>query len=168
MGGGSGPSRSLPDDYYDRMADTARDALRSGEQPPKRNVFISFDSDDLSLVNLLRGQAKNDNIPLEFNDFSLKEPFDSERADYIKRGIRERIRQASVTIVYLTDNSAKSPWVNWEVNESDNLGKGVIAVYQGDNPPRNIPPALEKLGIKPIQWNAEEIMNAIEKAYEKR
>lgn len=168
MGGGSGRSRRLPDEYYDRMADTARDALRSGAQPIKRNVFISFDSDDLSLVNLLRGQAKNENIPLEFNDFSLKEPFDSEKADYIKRGIRERIRQASVTIVYLTDNSAESPWVDWEINESVKLGKAVIAVYQGDTPPKNIPPALEKLGVKPTQWSADGIMNAIEKACENR
>ncbi len=168
MGGGSSHRNSRPDEYYDRMADTARDALRSGTQPVRRNVFISFDSADLALVNLLRGQAKNDNIPLEFNDFSLKEPFDSERAEYIKRGIRERIRQASVTIVYLTDNSAESPWVDWEINESVNLGKGIVAVYQGDQPPRNIPKALESLGVKPIQWNANGIMDAIEEACENR
>jgi len=41
-------------------------------------------------VNLLRGQARNENSDLEFSDWSLSEPFDSKNAEYIKRGIRER------------------------------------------------------------------------------
>ena len=166
--GGSGGGWTFRPEQLDNLERLARETLREGAGPVRRNVFISFDSDDLALVNLLRGQVKNDNIPLEFNDFSLKEPFDSERAEYIKRGIRERIRQASVTIVYLTDNSAKSHWVDWEINESVKLGKAVIAVYQGDQPPRNMPPALEKLGVKPIPWKADEVMNAIQKACENR
>lgn len=168
MGGGSESHRRLPDKQLDRMADAARDALKDAAQPQRRNVFISFDSDDITLVNLLRGQAKNDNIPIEFNDYSLKEPFNSERAEYIKRGIRERIRQASVTMVYLTDKSAQSDWVDWEIRESVKLGKGVLGVYQGDNPPRKLPPAIKELGIKPVRWGAEEIMNAIERAAAER
>jgi len=166
MGGGHSRSSRLPDDSYDKMAQIARDTLRNGAKPHKRNVFISFDTDDLALVNLLRGQAKNDNIPIEFNDYSLKEPFNSEQADYIKRGIRERIRQASVTVVYLTDKLAESEWVDWEIRESVKLGKGVIAVYQGDTPPQKLPSALKELGVQPVRWSAEEIMNEIEKATE--
>lgn len=98
----------------------------------------------------------------------MKEPFDSERSEYVKRGIRERIRQASVTIVYLTDNSAKSSWVKWEIEESIKLGKGVIAVYQENTQPKEIPAALKKINAKVIQWNAEAIMNAIEKANKNR
>lgn len=168
MGGGSGRSQRLPDDSYDKLAQTARDALRDGAQPYKRNVFISFDSGDLAEVNLLRGQAKNDNIPLEFNDYSLKKPFNSEDADYIKRGIRERIRQASVTVVFLTDNTAQGDWVDWEIRESIKLGKGVIAMYKGDSPPQNLPPALKEFGIEPVPWNPKTIMDAIDKAANER
>jgi len=164
MGYGTYRSSGFPKESHDELAQIARDALKNGAKPHKRNVFISFDSADIALVNLLRGQAKNDNIPIEFNDYSLKEPFNSERAEYIKSGIRERIRQASVTIVYLTDNTAKSEWVDWEIRESVKLGKGVIAIYQKDMPPTDLPPALKELGIKPVRWSAEEIMNAIEKA----
>jgi len=166
--GGSGGGWTYRPEQLDNLERLARETLRESAGPVRRNVFISFASDDLALVNLLRGQAKNDNIPLEFNDFSLKEPFDSERAEYIKRGIRERIRQASVTIVYLTENSANSHWVDWEINESVKLGKAVIAVYQGNTPPKKLPPSLEKIGIKPIQWSTQEIMTAIEKACKNR
>jgi hypothetical protein len=166
--GGRGGGWTFHPKQLDNLERLARKTLREGTEPARRNVFISFDSDDLALVNLLRGQAKNNNIPLEFNDFSLKEPFDSERAEYIKRGIRERIRQASVTIVFLTENSAKSHWVKWEIEESVKLGKGVIAVYQGDTPPRNVPSGLRTLGVKPVKWHADSIMAAIDEAIKKR
>lgn len=166
--GGSGGGWTFRPDQLDNLERLARETLREKTEPVRRNVFISFDSDDLALVNLLRGQAKNDNIPLEFNDFSLKEPFDSEQSEYIKRGIRERIRQASVTIVFLTDNSVKSRWVKWEIEESVKLGKGIICVYQGDTAPHNIPPALKTLGVKPIKWQADSIMAAIDEASKKR
>lgn len=39
-----------------------------------RNVFLSFVEEDLDLVNLFRGQVKNENNDLEFSDYSVKEP----------------------------------------------------------------------------------------------
>jgi hypothetical protein len=120
--------------------------------------------EDLAEVNLLRGQAKSENASLEFNDWSLRKPFDSEDAEYIRRGIRERIRQSSVTVCYVTENTARSKWVDWEIRESIKLGKGVIAMYKGDKPPRNLPSAFRELGIRLIPWNHEEITRAIDRA----
>src|SRR5262245_42054175 len=97
-GGGSGPGR-IGD--VQSLIDKAKDVLRSSELAGKRNVFISFAFEDIGTVNMLRGQAKNDNIPLEFNDWSIKDPIDSERASYIKQKISDRIAQSSVTVVYL-------------------------------------------------------------------
>ena len=71
-------------------------------------------------------RAKNESSNIEFNDYSLKAPFNSKNADYIKRGIRERIRQSSVTVVYLTDKTAGSKWVNWEIRESIAMEKGYL------------------------------------------
>ena len=56
-------------------------------------------------VDFLRGQAKNKQSDLEFNDWSLREPFNSKRAEYIKQGIRDRIKKSSVTIVYISDKT---------------------------------------------------------------
>jgi hypothetical protein len=117
-----------------------------------RNVFISFTNEDKPMVELLRGQAQKEDSTVAFNDWSLRAPFDSERADYLREGIRDRIRQASLTLVYVSDNAARSKWVNWEVEESVKLGKKVVGVYQGEIP-RRLPPAIKKHRIRMIVWS---------------
>lgn len=146
MGGssGGGPTRI---GNVQQLIEQAKAELRG-----RRNVFISFAHEDLDEVNLLRGQAKNENSPLEFNDWSVSEPYNSERAEYIKQRISERIQQSSVTVIYLSRESAKSQWCDWEVNRSVELGKKVIAVYKGDIKPIVRFEAIEKNGIKCVPW----------------
>lgn len=164
MGGTGGGGRSLRRDELRALEQAARASLREAAQPKRRNVFISFIEEDLAEVNLLRGQAKNEDSNLEFNDWSLRKPFDSEDAEYIKRGIRERIRQSSVTVVYVTENTTKSKWVDWEIRESIKLGKAVIAMYKGERPPHNLPSAITELKISLVPWSHEAISTAIERA----
>lgn len=121
-----------------------------------RNVFISFTNEDRPQVELLRRQAQKEDSALDFNDWSLRAPFDSERADYIRKGVLARIRQSSVTLVYVSDQTAKSEWVNWEVEQSVKLGKKVVGVHRGDLP-RKLPPAIKKYGIRVIAWSLEDI-----------
>jgi hypothetical protein len=99
---------------------------------------------------------------MDFNDYSVKEPYNSDQAEYIKRKIREKIRQSSSTIVYLSKSTAASEWVDWEIRESHRQGKRIVAMYQGDTPPKNMPSVLNELGIKPISWSHEEVMAALE------
>lgn len=162
MGGSLGGGRSLSERQLKSLEQAAREELKKESEPQKRNVFISFSSDDLNEVNLLRGQAKNEISDLEFKDWSLKKPFDSEQAEYIKRGIRERIRQSSATICYITEKTAKSKWVDWEIRESIKLGKAVVAMHKGEKAPSQLPPAIKELGIRTVSWNHAELMKAIE------
>ena len=132
-------------------------------KPPesgRRNVFISFTNEDKPMVELLRGQAQKEDSTVEFNDWSLRAPFDSERAETIREGIRDRIRQASLTLVYVSDHTAKSKWVNWEVEESVKFEKKVVGVYQGQLPGR-LPPAIKKHRIKVIAWTHKGIAKAL-------
>lgn len=165
MGGGGSYYSS---DDLDRIERLAKREIQKASEEVKRNVFISFSSDDLDEVNLLRGQAKNEDNDLEFSDRSLKEPFNSDNTEYIKRGIREKIDQASVTMVYLTNNSASSEWVDWEIRESIRKGKGVIGVYQGENPPSKLPAAFTEHKLKVVKWNHSELTKAIEQASQNR
>lgn len=146
----------------------AKTVLKEGAEPERRNVFTSFASEDLADVNLLRGQAKNENLALEFNDWSLREPFDSDNAEYVRRGIRERIRMSSVTLVFVSEHAADSRWVNWEIEESVRLGKKVIAMYGSTTPPSRLPPALARLKVQPVPWNHDAIMAAIAEATKKK
>jgi len=153
MGGSSGGPRRIAD--VAGLIEQAKQALRG-----KRNVFISFAHEDLAEVNLLRGQAKNENSPIEFNDWSVSEPYDSERASYIKQKISERISQSSLTVVYMSPDSAKSRWVEWEVRRSLELGRKVLAVYKGTREPSVRFPVLEQHGIRRVPWS--ELAKAID------
>lgn len=127
----------------------AKAALNEG----KRNVFISFATEDMAEVNLLRGQAKNDNNDIEFNDHSVREPYDSEQAEYIKRKIAERINRSSITVVFLSKDTAQSKWVKWEVEKSLELGKKVVAVHSGSQLNGTEPKWISDNGIKTVAWS---------------
>lgn len=161
LGGDGGPKRASGEELR-RLEAAARDLIRRAGAGARRNAFISFANEDLGKVNLLRGQAKREGSQLEFNDWSLKEPFDSQNAEYIRRGIRERIRQSSATIVFVSDATASSKWVDWEIRESVALGKRVIAVYAGDQAPEALPDAVVEYGISIVRWNHEELQSALE------
>ena len=146
MGGSSGGGS------YNRLGDTraleekAKRVLQGG----RRNVFISFAFEDVNEVQLLRGQSKNENSDIEFNDYSVREAYDSEHAEYIKGKLTERINQASTTVIYISLNTAQSKWVKWEVEKSLELGKRIIAVHSG----KVAPPAPAWIdGIKIVTWS---------------
>lgn len=165
MGGGGGGGIYKSD--LQQLEEKAKQSLKNATDAC-RHVFISFAFEDEDEVNLLRGQAKNDKSDLDFDDFSLKEAIKSNNEDYIKQKIRERIERVSVTAVYLTEHSAKSKWVDWEIAESLKRGKGVIGVYKGDAPPGQLPLAFKEYGIKKVKWSHQDLMKAIEDASAKR
>lgn len=146
MGGGGGGRRSLGD--IRALEERAKAALQGG----KRNVFISFAMEDLDEVNLLRAHAKNEKSDIEFNDYSVREPYDSERAEYIRQKITERIERASVTVVYLSESTPQSEWVKWEVEKSLSLGKRVVAMYASDKPPSQLPAWVSEKKIGLVAW----------------
>jgi hypothetical protein len=155
MGGSStGGSWSTLGDIRS-LEEKAKRALQQG----KKNVFISFAYEDIDSVNLLRAHAKNEKSDIEFNDRSVHEPYDSDRADYIRSRLAERINQSSTTVVYVTENSVASRWVKWEVEKSVELGKRVVAMYAGDRLPVNLPTWLSNTAIKVVPWRslAEEL-----------
>lgn len=151
MGGGGGGGINTLGDIRS-LEEKAKEALKRGQEG-KKNVFISFVAEDLDEVNLLRASAANEKNDIEFKDYSVKEPYDSERADYIKQKLRERINQASTTVVYLSNNTPPSKWVEWEVDKSVELGKRVIAIHAGAKPPSKLPNWVKEHGIKVVPWS---------------
>lgn len=146
-GGGGGGSNRLGDTRA--LEEKAKRVLEGG----RKNVFISFAHEDVDEVNLLRGQSKNENSDIEFNDFSVKEPYDSVRAEYIKGKLTERINQSSTTVVYLSKDTPKSQWVRWEVEKSLELGKRVVAVHAGKSAPV-LPGWIGTNKIKVVPWSS--------------
>lgn len=149
MGGGSGSGRSSLGDIKSLEERAKRELERNSF---RRNTFLSFDYDDIDDVNLLRAHAKNEKSEIEFIDRSVRDPINSDRAEYIKQKISERIRQCSQTVVYISELTHSSGWVKWEVEKSLQLGKDVIAVYKGDTPPSIIPACISKNNIRAVRW----------------
>lgn len=147
MGGSGGGGYSRLGDVKG-LEQKAKEALQGG----RRNVFISFSMKDIDEVNLVRAHAKNENSDIEFNDRSVREPYNSERAEYIRSRLKERINQSSTTVVYVSENTARSSWVEWEVKTSLELGKRVIAMYKGDAPPVNAPSWIKDPNITKVAW----------------
>ena len=127
--------------------ESLEEVLRNSRVGDKRIVFISFATEDINEVNLLRTQAKSENGDIEFNDHSVRAPYYSERAKYIRRKLSERINRCSKTVVYLSVATANSRWVKWEVERSLELGKSIIAVHPGKNYSGWLPRWLQGNGI---------------------
>ncbi len=148
MGGGSGGGWNTLGNIRG-LEEKAKEALKGG----KRNVFISFAAEDMDEVNLLRANAKNDNSDIEFNDHSVRAPFNSVRADYIKQKITERIERSSYCVVHISKYTDNSEWVKWEVEKSLSLGKTVIATHTKDGKPNKMPRWIRANNIKVVTWS---------------
>jgi hypothetical protein len=123
-------------------------------------AFLSFVEEDLNLVHLFRGQAKNSNADLEFADYSVKEPFDSTNANYIARGITDQLRLASLAICLYGPTTYTSKWVDWELRKTLELGKPIMGVcLYGDGRVQYHPAALE--GKPRVSWNVPEIVRTM-------
>lgn len=169
MGGKTGGGINISEHLARKMEARIKNQLGEAAQPQRRNIFISFQNEDRGEVELLRGQAKNENSALEFNDWSLRKPFNSERAEYIRQGIRQRIQQSSVTVVYVGQSTHKSQWVDWEIRESLKLGKGIVAVHKGESSPRTLPAAISEHNIRVVSWRpVKGFVDAVNRAAEGR
>lgn len=124
-----------------------------------KRVFLSFVVEDLDLVNLFRGQAKNKNNDLEFDDYSVKEPFDSDDAAYIRSQIKERISRASLLVCLIGTTTYKSRWVSWEITTADDLNKTVGGVrLHSDSSKDSTPKALSDASGKVMDWDIDAIV----------
>jgi hypothetical protein len=130
-------------------------------------AFLSFVEEDLNLVNLFRGQARNERHDLEFADYSVKEPYNSINAEYIGRNIANQIRYATLTICLYGPTTHTSQWVDWELRKSVELGKPLMGVYlYNDGRIKYYPSPLH--GWPLVPWNIPQIvatMNRLAQGY---
>lgn len=127
-----------------------------------RHAFLTFVQEDLDLVWMFRGQAQNKGSQLAFDDYSVKEPYNSLSASYIKGKIREKIRLASVTICLIGHTTYMSEWVAWEIETSVEEGNRLIGVRLHRNFYADIPPrGLVSRNAPIVDWQIDEIVRLI-------
>lgn len=127
-----------------------------------RRIFISCAYEDQLKAkgfNLLRW---NKNVDIEFVGRHLLDPVKSTDPDYITRKIKEQLTRTSVTVVLVGAETAKSDWVQREIERSLEKGNGVLAIRLDDTAP--LPQGIVECGAEVIGWNPAEFDDAIERA----
>ena len=120
----------------------------------KKRVFISFDYDnDLSLKNLLAGQAKKEDSPFEISDWSLKEA--APEKDWVEKA-KSRIKKSNIIVVIAGDKTYKASGVKKEVKIArDNSIRIVQIKVQGSNPTK-----VQDAGVL-YDWTWENLKNIL-------
>lgn len=128
----------------------------------RRNVFISHVHEDDGLLPKFKELVSKANLDL--NDYSVNStnPNEASSEDYIKREIlAPRIQACSTMVVLITHDTARSPWVNWEIQYAIAQGKNVVGVYAQGATDAMIPEELAKFAAAIVGWQSERIVGAI-------
>lgn len=127
-----------------------------------RNVFISHrheDDDGLKSLKLLIAQRG-----ITARDYSITadNPNNAHNEEYIKYQILSpRIRQAGCLVVYVSEKTRHSEWVNWEIEHAKRLGKRIVGVWARGDRNCEMPEALQRHADAVVGWNGENIIDAI-------
>jgi hypothetical protein len=121
----------------------------------KKRAFISFDYEyDEALKNLLNGQAKLEDSPFYFEDWSVKEPFP--QASW-KDEVRTKIKQSNFMIVIIGVNTYQASGVLEEIKIANEEQVPCFGVHKQDRQ-YYVP---QGLGKRYVPWTWEAIKQAI-------
>jgi hypothetical protein len=131
----------------------------------KRRIFISFDHDDAAQVSGFLGLRQLVDS-FDFYNHKLDRRVQSADAEYVARVIRDDyIKPASVCVVLIGNRTAASPWVKWEIEESNRQGMGILGIRLKDTNgpiPAGIP--ADAVG----GWDPDKFASWVEWAYQQR
>lgn len=127
-----------------------------------RNVFISHKHDDDEGLKDLKGLMARHGISCR--DYSIRSdnPNNAHNEDYIKYEILgPRIKQSGCLVVYISDVTHHSDWVNWEIEYARKEGKRIVGVWARGDLNCEVPESLRNHGDAVVGWNGESIVDAV-------
>jgi hypothetical protein len=126
------------------------------------NVFISHSwayLDDLkNLRNLLNSRGY---FNVEFEEATPDEPINSENAEYIKRRLREKIRNADIVLGLAGIYASYSDWMEWELDTALKNNIPIVGVVPRGQ--ERISQVVYSRSKEDVRWNTESIVTAIRK-----
>lgn len=90
-----------------------------------KRIFTSFAVEDTNLRDMLIGQARKENCPIELVDMSVKVPWDSEW----KTKCRTKIKGCDGVIAIITKNTKNAAGQLWEIKCAREEGIPCIGIY---------------------------------------
>ena len=127
-----------------------------------KNVFISHKhADDGGLKDLKDLVTRHG---MTWRDYSITadNPNNAHNEAYIKSQIlAPRIRQSGCLVVYVSEKTKNSDWVEWETEYAHKQGKRIVGVWERGARDCELPEALERYGNAVVGWHGESIIDAI-------
>jgi hypothetical protein len=80
----------------------------------------------------------------------------------LKRLLRMKMSWASTVVVLIGKETHNRPWVNWEIEKANQLGKRIVGVYERGGTENDVPDALKTYEDARVAWNSANIIDAIE------
>lgn len=111
-----------------------------------RRIFLSFKIEDKPYVDGIRLMRFHPGTSLDFYDESVRTPYNSVDAGYIRGKIKAKIERCSRTICLLGDQTHTSKWVNWELETARAYGHQILIMGRKNGPNRlKLPTAVSDL-----------------------
>ncbi|CAM4378959.1 hypothetical protein F901_00081 [Acinetobacter dispersus] len=92
-----------------------------------RKVFFSFKYDDVARAMIVRNSSVTKNFA-GFIDKAEFEEVERKGNAAIKKWIDEQLEGTTVTVVLVGENTNKSKWVQYEIDQSIKRGNGLIEI----------------------------------------
>lgn len=128
-----------------------------------KNIFISHVHEDDDLLPKLKDLISRAGMDVRDGSINSEKPNEAQSEDYIKQKVlAPRIEWASTLVVLMTQDTAGSWWVNWEIEQAVLQGKTVVGVFAQGATDADVPEALGKCGDAAIVgWQGERVVSAI-------
>lgn len=128
--------------------------------PFKRNIFVSFHSNDFAKAQGLRLMFMNQNLNFDLKDVSRKS-VRSDNESYVRNALRSRIKNADVVICVLGNGTGSRDWIDWELETALSLRIPICGV-RIPNTFGKFPEHLKIKNASVAEWAPESIISVIE------
>jgi len=114
-----------------------------------KRVFIAFAVEDkFARDNLVYQAQQQESAPFSFQDFSVKEPWDSQW----KTNCRTKIKGCDGVIAFISANTPKAEGACWEIKCAKEEGLPLLALWVYKDDKRGKPTELGSTPVKEWTW----------------
>ncbi len=121
-----------------------------------KRVFVAFAIENETTKYLFTGQAKNKNVPFDFVDMSVKQPWDNNW----KTNCRTKIKGCNGFIALISKDTNNATGQLWEINCAKDEGIPMIGIYIESASHKNKPDNM--YGVPTLEWTWDNVKEFIE------
>ncbi len=128
-----------------------------------RNVFISHIHEDDDGLGKLKSLLQNNGMTIRDYSINSDNPNNAHSENYIKSEIlAPRIQQSGTLVVYVSQETKESEYVNWEIEYAQKQDKRIVGVWADGEAGCELPDALKDYADAVVGWTGNRIIDAIE------